>query len=179
MKTPAIILAAAALLLSPSLASAHPGHGTGLAEGFLHPFTGIDHLLALLALGVFASRLTRGRALGVVGGFLACFTAAFLAVRGGLVLPAQEEVIAASLLGMGAIMVLGRRMPLALSLAVTGLFAAYHGAAHGGELAGLTLAGTLTGFFLACLLITGAGFAAGRLLLRETPRMRAWRLAAE
>ena len=170
MKKSAAVLAASALLFTPTLALAHPGHGESISAGFLHPFTGVDHLLALASLGVLAAQLAPKRALSLVGGFLAAFTLAFAAAQNGLALPAQEGVLAASLLGMGALVMMGRRLPFALSLAVTMLFAAYHGVAHGSELGAFAATTSLTGFFIASLVLTGGAYAAGRQLAGRTER---------
>ena len=164
MKRSAALLAAPALLLDPTLALAHPGHAAGVSAGFLHPFTGADHLLALISLGVFAAQLVPARALAVMGGFFLAFVAAFAAVQSGMFLPAPEAVLAASLLGMGTLVLLGRRLPLTLSVSVIGLFAAAHGAAHGHELGAFAVTGALSGFFLAGLLLTGGAYALARLL---------------
>lgn len=170
MKKSAAVLAASAMLFAPSLALAHPGHGAGVAAGFLHPFMGVDHLLALVSLGIFAAQLGPRRAVAVAGGFLVAFTLSFAAAGNGLVLPAQETVLALSLLGMGALVMLGRRLPFGLCLGITALFAAYHGAAHGSELGGFAPAATLAGFFLASLVLTGGAHAAARQLSRRMER---------
>ncbi len=164
MKKSAVLLAALAMLLDPSLALAHSSHGASVSAGFLHPFTGADHLLALISLGVFAAQLVPARALAVAGGFFLTFAVSFAAVRSGILLPAPEAVLAASLLGMGMLVMLGRRLPLALSLPVIALFAASHGAAHGHELGAFALTGSLAGFFLAGLMLTGGAYAVARLL---------------
>jgi urease accessory protein len=164
MKKSAVILLASAILFAPSVAFAHPGQGAGILAGFLHPFTGVDHFLALVSLGVFATQLTPRRSLALGGGFLSVFILAFAAARSNFSLPAHEAVLAASLLGMGMLVMVGRRLPFALSLSVTALFAAYHGSAHGVELGAFALTSSLAGFFLAGLMLTGGAYAVGRLL---------------
>ncbi|MCB1377144.1 MAG: HupE/UreJ family protein [Alphaproteobacteria bacterium] len=166
MKKSATILLASAILFAPSVAFAHPGQGAGVSAGFLHPFTGVDHFLALVFLGAFASQLAPRRSLALGSGFLLAFVLAFAAARSGFSLPAQEAVLAASLLGMGMLVMVGRRLPFAVSLSVTALFAAYHGSAHGVELGAFALTSSLAGFFLAGLMLTGGTYAVGRLFSR-------------
>jgi len=171
MKKSVAILAASAMLFSGPHAMAHPGYDAGVAAGFLHPFLGVDHFFALACLGVLASQLAPVRAIAILGAFLAAFTLAFGVADNGISLPAQETVLALSLLGMGALVMLGRRCPFTLSLGVTAVFAAYHGAAHGSELGGFATAATLGGFFLAGLMLTGSAYAVGRQLSYRTEKI--------
>jgi urease accessory protein len=163
MKKALASLAIVATLCLPSFALAHTGHG-GAAAGFLHPFTGIDHLFALLALGVFASGLRARRASLLVAAFVAVFVGGFFLARAGVEAPAQEAMLAVSLVGLGALIFLGSRVSFWPAMALTALFAAYHGAAHGSELGDLAFGTALPGFLLACLLLTGGSYALGRLL---------------
>ena len=167
MKNVLAALAAAAMLGLPSLALAHTGHG-GAAAGFLHPFTGIDHLFALLALGVLASQLRNARALLLVSAFAVAFATAFLFAQSGIMLPAQEPMLAASLVGLGALIFLGSRVQFWPAMALTTVFAAYHGGAHGGEITGSGAASALPGLMAACLLLTGGSYVLGRLLSGRT-----------
>jgi urease accessory protein len=163
MKKVLASLTIVAAICLPSLALAHTGHG-GAAAGFLHPFTGIDHLFALLALGVFASQLRAGRAMLLVAAFVAVFVAGFFLARAGIEVPAREAMLAASLVGLGALIFLGSRINFWPAMALTALFAVYHGAAHGSEMADLAFGTALPGFLMACLLLTGGSYALGRLL---------------
>ncbi|MBI1416280.1 MAG: urease accessory protein [Limimaricola sp.] len=132
---PLSLLATVALLL-PTIASAHPGHGpaVGLVAGFSHPMTGLDHILTMVLVGVFAAQLS-GRALWLV-------PAAFVAMMGvggalgmyGVGLPFVETGIAVSVIVMGAVVALGLRAPVAVAMALVGVFAVFHGHAHGAEM---------------------------------------------
>ena len=109
-------LLAAALVLVPSLALAHPGlpgHVHDLANGFLHPLGGIDHVLAMVAVGLFAGQLG-GRALWLVpASFVGVMTAAGLAGTSGVSLPLTEAGIAASIIVLGGTIALRLSMPVA------------------------------------------------------------------
>ncbi|RWA71684.1 HupE/UreJ family protein [Mesorhizobium sp.] len=127
---------AAAAALMPSLAFAHSGgsHVHGLLSGLQHPLAGIDHLLAMLAVGVIAAR-TGGRAAILMP---ACFIAAMVAgaVLGtaGIGLPSLESGIALSLVVFGAMVALAKPVPPAFAATLAALFGLFHGNAHGLEI---------------------------------------------
>jgi len=127
-------LAAAAMLL-PSAAWAHPGHdaGVGFAHGFVHPVTGLDHVLAMLAVGLFAAQ-RGGRALWAVPLSFVCFMAVggALGVE-GIGVPFVEAGIAISVIVLGLAVALRWTWPVAAAMALVGLFAIFHGHAHGAE----------------------------------------------
>jgi urease accessory protein len=160
-----------ALLLAalPLVASAHTGidggHRHGLVSGFLHPLTGIDHLAAMVAVGLW-SALTARRAwpdlLWAPAGFAAMLLVGAAAGLAGAQLPAVEPMIAVSLLVLGLLVVSGRRLPPLAAAALVGVFAAFHGIAHGQELAGESAAAmTLAGMLVATAVLHGAGIALG------------------
>lgn len=157
------------LLSLSGLALAHVGHGGaghhGFAEGLAHPFTGLDHLAAMLAVGIWSAGTPRRQWLTPLVFTLMLLAGALLA-RSGLSLPAIEPMIAGSLLVVGALLMSPKQLPVALaSLAtlVMGGFALFHGAAHGQELSG---AGALAGMVLGTALLHGLGIALG-LALRK------------
>ncbi len=170
---------AALFALSPSLAFAHPGHGeaAGLVHGFLHPIGGLDHVLAMVAVGLFAAHLG-GRALWAVPAtFVALMAAGGALGMAGLVLPHVELGIAASVVALGAAVALRQvRWPLAAAMAMVGAFAVFHGFAHGAEMpesaSGLAYA---AGFMAATALLhaagIGLGFAMERLAMERAPRL--------
>ena len=157
---PARHLLALLWLGAPALALAHPGeaaHAHGFAAGLAHPFTGLDHLLAMLALGVWSALGARRVALAPLA-----FGAALLAGAAfGVPLPVVEPMIAASLLGLGLLLAGGTRLPALAGAGVAALFGVFHGAAHGQELSGPA---ALAGMAAASLLLQGAGLLLGRLL---------------
>jgi urease accessory protein len=163
-------LLAAALVLVPSLALAHPGlpgHTHDLASGFVHPLGGLDHVLAMVAVGLLAAQLG-GRALWLVpASFLAAMAAAGLAGMSGIGLPMTELGIAASIIVLGGAIALRLTMPVAAAMALVGFFAMFHGYAHGLETPE-TASGLLygLGFVAATALLHGLGIVAGRALGR-------------
>jgi urease accessory protein len=163
-------LLAAALVLVPSLALAHPGlpgHAHDLATGFTHPLGGIDHVLAMVAVGLFAAQLG-GRALWLVpASFVAATAAAGLAGMSGGALPMTEAGIAASVIVLGGAIALRLALPVAAAMALVGFFAIFHGYAHGLETPE-TASGLLygLGFITATALLHGLGIAIGLALGR-------------
>jgi urease accessory protein len=145
------------LLATSSAVFAHPGdHAGGLAHGFAHPFLGIDHLLAMLIVGIWAARLSGG-ARWLLPAVFVCFMAVG-AAPGGIALPLVEPMILLSVLVFGLATVLAKRLPLWIGGALVALFALYHGHAHFTEMPDTSAAGFLAGMLLATALLhlTGA-----------------------
>jgi len=117
------------------VADAHPGHGaTGLLNGFAHPFTGLDHLAAMIAVGLLAVRIG-GKALWLVpGSFLTMMAVGGAAGLLGYSIPYTEAAIAVSVAVLGAAAAFRQRMPMAFAMALAGFFAIFHGLAHGAEM---------------------------------------------
>jgi urease accessory protein len=158
-----LLLALAILVLSPTLAFAHTGvgHTAGFFHGFEHPIGGIDHVLAMVAVGVFAY-VMGGRALWLVPlSFVAMMVAGFALGIAQVEIPFVELGIALSSVVIGAAAALGRPMPTAGAMALVGIFAIFHGHAHGAEMpadtSGLTYA---AGFVTATALLHLVGIAA-------------------
>ena len=162
---------------APIAALAHTGVDAGshhgLLTGFMHPLTGLDHLAAMLAVGLWSALVAR-RAwpdlLWAPAGFAAMLLVGALAGLQGLEVPGVEPMIAASLLVMGLLVATRLQVPGPVAALLVGAFAAFHGLAHGYELAGepgaaLTLAGMLS----ATVLLHGAGIGLGW-ALRHAPR---------
>lgn len=123
-------------ILAPAAAYAHVGAGStsSFSSGFLHPIGGLDHLLAMVAVGMFAASLG-GRALAAVP---ATFVA-LMAIGGTLgiekvAIPYVEAGIALSVVVFGLIIALQVRWPIAVAMALVGAFAIFHGHAHGEEM---------------------------------------------
>jgi urease accessory protein len=142
--------AAVVALAVPTFAFAHPGADAGLhhgfAEGLVHPFTGLDHVLAMGAVGVWAG--LRGGASRWLAPlvFVALLVAGALAGAAGLAPAGVEPLVAASLVVLGLLLAGYATPSVPLALAVIGGFALVHGAAHGVELgAGAALAGMAAG----------------------------------
>ena len=134
-----ILIAATALSTS---ASAHLGTDSGthhtLVDGLLHPLTGLDHLAAMLAVGLWSAlSATSARRMWLAPvAFAGMLLVGALLGLNGLALPAVEPMIAASLLVMGLLVATRAQLPVAVTAGVVGVFAVFHGIAHGTELAG-------------------------------------------
>lgn len=157
-------LAACALTGFSSAAFAHVGDHTGMsfAEGLAHPFTGLDHMLAMVAVGLWASQLGRPALwlLPVVFPVVMAIGAAF--GISGRELPWIEIGIASSVLVLGAAVALALRPSLVVSAALVGLLALLHGYSHGVELPASVSALTYgAGFIAATLMLHGFGIAMG------------------
>jgi len=169
-----------ALALVPTLAHAHPGHGAttgGVGWGLAHPFSGLDHILAMIAVGLWAVQLGK-RALWLLPLSFVCSMAAGAALgMGGVRLPFVEPVILASVIGLGALVAFATRLPLGASAALVAVAALFHGQAHGSEMPA-NASGLLTaaGFILATAALHAAGIALG-LTLQRTAQQRTLRLA--
>ena len=163
----AIVLIAACALSTG--ASAHIGiehsEKTGFLTGFLHPVTGLDHLAAMVAVGLWSALAARRAGPELLWGplgFASLLLAGALMGLQGLTLPAVEPMIAASLLVLGLLVVTRQRLPGAAAAALVGAFAIFHGIAHGTELASVDSAWqTLAGMLSATALLHAAGLALG------------------
>ena len=176
------LLATVVFLAALPAAQAHPGHDEvmGLAGGFAHPFSGWDHLLAMLAVGYWAAQLRAPRLLAAA--FLGAMALGALAGGWTGPIPGIEQAVAASVLVAGLLVALKVRMPAMAGAALAGVFALLHGAAHGAEMP--ATAGALAyglGFVAATALLLSAGVAAGSLARRLPARASAapgWIVAA-
>ena len=135
-----ILIAAYAL---STYTAAHPGHevdahSISFMDGLLHPLTGLDHLAAMLAVGLWSAlSATSARRIWLAPvAFAAMLLVGALLGLNGVELPAVEPMIAASLLVMGLLVATRAQLPLAVTAGVVGVFAVFHGIAHGTELAG-------------------------------------------
>jgi len=160
----AAVAVAAAAVLTPAAAFAHTGVGdtSGILHGFLHPTSGLDHIVAMTMVGVFAWQLG-GRALWLVPTTFVLMMAIGGALGvAGVEVPFVEVGIALSVVALGAVVALNVKAPVAAAMAVVGLFAIFHGHAHGAEMpedaGGVAYA---AGFMAATALLHAAGIAAG------------------
>jgi urease accessory protein len=176
LRNHSILRAASLTLLAcalPTLAYAHPGHEVqGFADGLAHPFTGLDHLFAMLAVGIWAAQLGGRSAWQVPLTFVA-----IMALGGGLgmaaiPLPFVEVGIVASLLTLGFLIAARVRLPLALSAIIAGVFALFHGQAHGAEMSpGASAMAYAFGFLSATALLHLSGYAFGMAMRAKLLRL--------
>ena len=164
MKNRAFILLG---LLWPALpALAHTGAlgdhvHTGFMAGLLHPFTGIDHLAAMLAVGVWSALAVRPVWVAPLA-FVALLGAGALGGLAGVAVPWVEPMIAASLLVTGLLIATRAQWRVWAAALVAGLFAFFHGAAHGMELSGVGVAQALAGMLIGSAALHLAGIGLGR-----------------
>lgn len=156
-------LAATASLFAASGASAHTGLETGfsLVDGALHPVGGLDHLAAMISVGLWAA-LAGGRRVWIwplafvlmmlVGGFIG---------HAGIAFPAVEPAIALSVIVLGLAVAIGFQAPIALGGVLIGAFALFHGHAHGAEAPSAGWYGYATGFAFSTALLHAVGIAIG------------------
>jgi len=167
---------ALATLAAPSAAFAHTGVGdaSGFAHGLMHPITGLDHILAMVAVGIFAWQLG-GRALWLVPAtFVAVMALGGALGVAGIDVPAVETGIALSVVVLGAAVAAGYKVPVAAAMALVGVFAVFHGHAHGAEMpedaGGLAYGlGFMTGTALLHLAGLAIGFGVGMVGSRLGP----------
>lgn len=165
-------LLAIGLAALPTAAFAHAGVGAhDLAHGLLHPLSGLDHILAMLAVGVLAFVLG-GRALWLVPlSFVGMMAAGFVLGANGIALPQAELAIALSSVVIGGVAAVGRRLPILAAMALVGGFATFHGWAHGSEMP--VQSGVLSyalGFVAATALLHAVGIAAATGVAAATGR---------
>lgn len=132
----ALGLAGAALMALPAAALAHPGHmePAGFVHGFEHPLGGLDHLLAMVAVGLWAAQ-SGGRALvALPAAFVVAMILGGIAGMAGLPLPAVEFGILGSVLALGALVAFQPKLSVGVCVAITAAFAVFHGFAHGVEM---------------------------------------------
>jgi urease accessory protein len=129
-----VFAAVAALLAGPAMAHVETAQAQGFLSGLMHPVSGMDHVLAMVAVGLWGAQL------GVPALWLLPLTFPIVMAFGGLLgllgtpLPGVEIGIAASALLLGGAVLSGRRAPLWAAVTLVGLFAIFHGHAHGTEL---------------------------------------------
>lgn len=166
LKSGLLALAAAAL---PAVAYAHPaiGEAAGFSHGFAHPISGLDHVLAMVMVGVFAFQLG-GRASWLVPTTFVLVMAVGGALGvAGVNVPFVEVGIALSVIVLGAIVALNVKAPTAVAMGVVGLFAIFHGHAHGMEMPeNAGGAAYAAGFMMATAFLHAAGLGLGFLIAR-------------
>jgi urease accessory protein len=163
-------LSAAAIAFMPVAASAHPGvagHTHGFIYGFAHPFSGVDHVLAMVAVGLFAAHLG-GRVLWLVPlSFVSVMALAGIAGMAGAELPFMEIGIALSVVVLGLAVAFQLSVPTLVATSLAVFFAIFHGQAHGAEMP-QSLSGLAYGLGFVCATALlhaigiGSGIAIGR-----------------
>lgn len=179
-KTTVLAAGAMALTTSPAFAHLNPAEHGSFAAGFTHPLSGADHILAMVAVGLWAAMLG-GRALVVVpAAFVSVMLLGFVAALLGMPLPFVEPVILASVVVLGLMVALALPVSPVVGAIIAGFFAFFHGHAHGGEIGSATFLSYAAGFAFATVLLhaagMGIGLATGRIMTGKNGRV-ALRLA--
>ena len=162
------VLATAALTLpvlaSPAMAHTGPG-ASGLGAGLAHPIIGIDHLLAILAVGLWSASQTKGKAWQGPATFVILMTVGCALGLAGIAMPLVEAGILASVVVFG-LMILARHTTQALGLIAIGGFAMFHGHAHGSEAIAGAVTAYMAGFLISTVALHACGYVAGRAAAR-------------
>jgi urease accessory protein len=155
--------------LTPTLAHTAGGIGGGLGAGFTHPLVGLDHLLAMVSVGIWGAQLGAPAIWVLPIGFPLIMAVGGAAGVLGVPLPGTELVIAFSVLVLGVMVTRAERLPLAAALAIVAVFAFAHGHAHGAELpASANALAFSVGFVIATGMLHAIGIVIG--LLVKWPR---------
>jgi urease accessory protein len=156
-----ICIALSGALVSPVLAHTGVGQTNSFASGVAHPLHGADHVMAMLAIGLWAV-LAGGRAIWVWPmAFLATMLAGFAAATFGLQMPFVEPAIWSSIIILGLLVAFAVKAPVWVGAAIAGLFAFFHGHAHGTEATAAGLIPYAVGFALATASLHAAGIDLG------------------
>jgi urease accessory protein len=170
------LLIALSALLGSGAAYAHVGvhPDGGLATGLAHPFLGLDHLLAMVAVGVWAAQLGGRNRVTLPAAFVVAMAAGAAAGAGGVALPQVESVVALSVLVLGLLVALAAGPSRHWPVALVALFALFHGHAHGGEMPAFSSPGLyFAGFLTATAALHATGVAAGVALKAHPGFLRA------
>jgi urease accessory protein len=162
-------LATAALMLgvtvAPAFAHLDPAEHGSFMAGVSHPLSGLDHILAMVAVGLWAALLVQTgdrRAVWLVPiAFVGTMMAGFAVALGGFGLPFVEPVIAASVVVIGLLALVALQVPAVVGMVMVGFFAFFHGYAHGGELGEAGALAFCVGFVISTAILHGLGIGVG------------------
>lgn len=166
-KRPAFAAAVFFAATAPAFAHLDPaGHGSFMA-GFSHPLFGADHVLVMVAVGLWAASLGQRGLTIVPAAFVGTMIAGFAAALSGAPLPLVEPVILASIVFIGLMVALALPLPVAGVAGSVAFFAFFHGHAHGAELGAAGALPFAAGFAVATVLLHMAGIVLGLALGRR------------
>ena len=167
MKRAVLTTLTAAFVLAPTIALAHTGQGDtgGLVHGFIHPLTGSDHVLVMVAVGLLSAQLG-GRALWLVPlSFVSVMAIAGAFGMAGIRVPLPEAGIALSIIVLGLALAIRVKLPAFAAMAFVAFFAVFHGYVHGAEMpAEISGLRYVAGFVGATVLLQGVGIILGLLI---------------
>lgn len=146
---------------APAFAHLDPQEHGSLMAGLSHPLFGLDHILVMVAVGLWAAQIG-GRALWAVpAAFVTMMAIGFGLAVAGVSLPFVEPVILASVVALGLLVAMAVRLDTSASAAIVAVFALFHGHAHGGELGAAGALPFAVGFVIATALLHVVGIALG------------------
>jgi urease accessory protein len=164
-----------AILIAASPAIAHTGVAPrfGVVDGLLHPLLGVDHLLTMVGVGLWAALVGGTARFAWPVAFLSLMAAGGAIALAGITFPGIEALIVASVIVIGATIALQVKLPVAAGAAICAVFALAHGHAHGTELPpGASAAGYVAGFILATAALHAMGITLGIALQRRPLAVR-------
>ena len=160
----------------PTLALAHTGHGaeSGFAAGLTHPIGGLDHILAMVAVGFWGAHLGGSARWQLPLAFVAAMLVGGGLGMAGIALPGVEPMILASSVVIGLALALSGKLSTGLAASLCAGFALFHGVAHGAEMPlAASALGYAGGFALATAGLHLTGLASG-LAARRVPNLHRW-----
>ena len=149
------------LISSPAFAHVDPSEHGSFAAGFTHPVFGLDHVLAMIAVGLWAALLAGKAVLALPTAFVGSMVIGFGLALVGVSFPMVEPVILTSVVALGVLVALAARFPLVISVLIVGAFGMFHGHAHGGEIGTATELSYAAGFILATAILHAVGVLIG------------------
>lgn len=147
--------------VTPAFAHLNPAEHGSFAAGFSHPLFGTDHILVMIAVGLWAWQIGQ-RAIWIVpAAFVGTMIFGFALALTGIQLPFVEPAILASVVALGLLVALAVKLPVSIGAAIVGIFALFHGYAHGGEIGAAAQVSYAVGFAIATAFLHGMGIAIG------------------
>lgn len=151
-------------LAQPALA--HVGHldNGSFLSGFIHPFTGADHIFVMLAVGILANQMGGRAQCSLPLAFIVAMTFGYILALSSIDLPFVEPTILASMIVIGSLIAIAIRLPMFLATTIVFCFAIFHGHAHGSEIGSAQATAFGFGFILASMTLMMIGFIANKLI---------------
>lgn len=156
---------ASLLVLMSAPAFAHSGHGGGFAAGFAHPSSGADHVLAMLAVGLWAAMRGDRAIWAWPAAFVGAMIAGFGLSQANVAIPMLEPMIISTVIMLGSVIAFGLSAPILAGASLIALAGLTHGFAHGLEAQGAFLSFG-AGFTAATMLLHAAGLGIGLAAVR-------------
>ena len=158
-----------AVMTAPAFAHLNPAEHGSFMAGLSHPLSGADHMLAMITVGLWAAQIGGKARWAVPTTFVSLMALGFILALVGAPLPFVEPGILASVIGLGLLVALAVKVPTYISAIIVGIFALFHGHAHGGELGAATALGFGIGFIVSTALLHAVGVGIGMLLGGRNP----------